>query len=580
MAFDAGMTACLVHELRGKITGAKVEKVHQPSRDDIVLVLHKGGDRYHLLLSASSNNPRVCLSDGRYENPLSEPMFCMLLRKHLQGAKISQVEQPDFERVFIFTFDAYDDLGYECNKYLAVEIMGKFSNIIFLNEEKRVVSACKLVDFSLSEKRQILPGILYELPPKQDKKLPLTENRDSFLCGLSATDKNADKYLISAYSGLSPLVAREIVYRATKATDTPASMCDGEKLWFHFSTVVSAIINCDFSPCIIIDNGRAVEYSFIDIRQYGMSAVCVHLDRASEVIERYFSTRGNAERIKQKSQDILRLLSNAESRLARKIALQQAELADCAKKEEYKLYADLINANIYRIERGAEQVRLENYYSDNYEQVDIPLDVRLTAAANAQVYYKKYNKAKKAESVLSVQIEIAKADLEYVYTVFDCLSRAQTTADLDEIREELYAAGLASRRKDSVRRKQKPGKPDEFLSSDGYRILCGKNNLQNDALTFKTADKRDYWFHVKGAPGSHVILCCKGEEPPVRTFTEAATVAATYSKVSDSENVAVDYTFVKNIKKPPAAKPGYVIYHTNWSAYVTPDKKLCDNLKI
>ena len=580
MAFDAGMTACLVHEFNEKIKGLKVEKIHQPSKDEIVLVFRYGSERFHLLLCANSNNPRVCLCDGEYENPIAAPMFCMLLRKHLAGARLREITQPDFERVIIFTFDAYDELGCECNKYLAVEIMGKFSNIIFLNEDKKVVSACKIIDFSLSEKRQILPGMTYELPPKQNKKIPLFENKESFISSLSGESKSADKYIVSAYSGISPLVAREIVYLASHATDTPVCDCDGEKLWFYFNSVINSIKSCNFFPCVVRDDGKAVEYSFIEIRQYGARAVCEMNDSPSVAVEKYFSSRSSAERIKQKSQDILRLLTAAESRLQRKTEIQQRELADCAKKEEYKLFADLINANIYRIKKGADKALLENYYSESGERIEIPLDSRLTPAANAQRFYKKYNKAKHAEAALTRQLELDRADLDYVYTVFDSLSRASTAAELDEIREELYNAGFASRMKGYVKKKQKPGKPISFISSDGYRILCGKNNLQNDALTFKSAEKHDYWFHVKGAPGSHVILCCNGQEPPSRAFTEAATVAATYSKMSDSENVAVDYTLVKNVKKPAGAKPGYVIYHTNWSAYVTPDKALCDKMMI
>lgn len=573
MALDAGMVACLCHEFNEKIIGAKVDKIYQPSKDELLFSMRAGARAEKLLLSCASNSPMVCLTEEKFENPLTAPMLCMLLRKHLAGGRLLSVSQPEFERVIIFEFSCLDEMGDPCTKYMVAELLGKFSNIILLNSQKRILGAVKTVDFSASEKRQILPGFVYELPPKQDKFNPLIETKEGFIQKISSRDTRADQYILSTYAGLSPLMAREIVYKASKMTDAHLADCDIEKIWFYFKQVVGSIKEGVFQPVLLKDrNGKPIEYSFTLIQQYGAAAVCEPFESPSRLIETFFKTRSEADRVKQKAADILKLLSNAEARLNKKIALQTEELARCAKMEEYRQLADLIHAHMVVIKRGMKSVQVDNYFTDPVQRIEIPLDERLSASANAQRYYKKYNKAKAAKSALSAQIEIAKADLDYISSVFDALTRAKTTAELEEIRQELYETGFASRMKNYVKKKAASGKPLEYTSSDGFRILCGKNNTQNDLLTFKTADKNDYWFHVKNAPGSHVILCCRGQEPPERAFTEAACIAAAHSKLSEGENVPVDYTKVRNVKKPPGGKPGYVIYHTNWTAYVSPEK--------
>ncbi|MCI8590509.1 MAG: fibronectin/fibrinogen-binding protein [Clostridiales bacterium] len=572
MAFDAGMVACLCHEFKNTILGAKVDKIYQPSKDEIFIVFRNGKKGTRLLLSCAPGTQRVVLTEEKPENPLTAPMLCMLLRKHLMGGKLTAISQPDFERMLLFTFSCYDEMGDPCVKYLAAEMLGKFSNLILFDQSYRILGAVKTVDFSTSEKRQILAGLPYELPPKQDKVNPLCESKEGFLQKARDSSQAADRFILSSYAGISPLIAKEIVYRAHKTTNKPLCECDLEKLWFYFDSIIRCVKENAYHPVLIMDQtGKAVEYSFVAIEQYGVSVVCNCYESPSLLVETFFETRTQSERHRQKAADVFRLLSNAETRLTRKIELQTKELSQCNQKEEYKQYADLIHAHMYLIKRGMKSVRVQNYYSQSGELIDIPLNEQLSPAANAQWYYKKYNKAKVAQTELTKQIAIAKADLAYIYTVFDALTRAQTTAEIDEIRQELAEAGFAARKKGEVKQKTL-GKPLSFISTDGYRMLCGKNNMQNDQLTFKTADKNDYWFHVKNAPGSHVILCCNGEEPPERAFTEAAKLAASHSKLADGENVPVDYTKVKNVKKPPGAKPGYVIYHTNWTAYVSPEK--------
>ncbi|MCI8331222.1 MAG: fibronectin/fibrinogen-binding protein [Clostridiales bacterium] len=575
MAFDAGMVACLCHELNQNLIGAKIDKIYQPAKDEIFIVFRNGGQASRLLLSCAPGTQRVVLTAEKPENPLTAPMLCMLLRKHLIGAKLTDIQQPDFERVLIFTFSCYDEMGDPCVKYLAAEMLGKFSNLILLDQSYRILGAVKTVDFSTSEKRQILAGLRYELPPKQDKVNPLNETKEGFVQRAQTTADGlqpADRFILSSYAGISPLIAKEIVYRAHKVTKKPLCECDFDKLWFYFDLIVRCIREQTYHPVLIADHdGRAVEYSFVAIEQYGATAACDFYESPSLLVETFFETRAKAERHRQKAADVFKILSNAESRLTRKIALQTEELSLCSQKDEYKQYADLIHAHMYLIKRGMKSISVQNYYSQTGEMIDIPLDERLSPSANAQRYYKKYNKAKVAQTELNKQIDIAKADLDYLYTVFDALTRAETTAEIDEIRQELAETGFAVHKKGETKKKTM-GKPLAFISTDGYRMLCGKNNIQNDQLTFKMADKNDYWFHVKNAPGSHVILCCNGEEPPERAFTEAARLAASHSKLAEGENVPVDYTKVKNVKKPPGAKPGYVIYHTNWTAYVSPEK--------
>ncbi len=582
MAFDAGMVSAIVHELNARIVGARVEKVTQPERDEIVLLLHLGRENMRLALSSGTNNPHFNITSTVKENPMTPPMFCMLLRKHLTGARVSGITQFGFERAVEFAFDCYDEMGFETTKYLVTETMGKYSNVILLNAEKKVVSALKIIDLATSNVRQILPGFPYELPPEQKKLSPLTATKEQFMeAYATAGDVCADKFILSSFYGFAAVVAREIAYRAAGQVDAPLHKCDAERLWESFSFVVSRINGGEYEPWLVSDaSEKPVEYLFFEPLEYGANFETRRLESFGELLDEYFGRRDKAERIRQRTADIFRLLTNAEARLEKKLALQRQDLLACADKERYKLWGDLITGNIYRLSRGMQTAVLENYYDDACPTVEIPLDKRLTPQQNAQKYYKKYNKSKTAEIELAKQIKLAEAELEYIYTVFDSLTRAESESDILEIRAELHGSGYASRMKNYSPKKMSAPKLMEFKTSGGYKILCGKNNHQNDYLTTRLASKNDYWFHVKNQPGSHVVMVTDGEEPSERDFTEAAMVAAYYSKANEGQNVAVDYTLVRNIKKPSGSKPGFVTYSTNYTAYVTPDEKTVLALKV
>lgn len=575
MAFDAGMLACALSELKGAALGARIEKVYQPERDEIILQMRsfEGGKR--LLINAGSNNPRIGFTEIPKENPQNPPMFCMLLRKYLQGAKLVEIEQAPFDRVAFLGFETRDEMGFECRRYLIAELMGKYSNLIFADGEKKIITAMRTTDFSLDSLRQLLPGMTYMLPPSQNKENPLTVDEACFRALLSAapSERRADKVLVESFSGVAPVVAREIVYRATGHVDTPLRYCFLDDLWLRFSHVAERIRTEDFEPCLILEGEKPIEYCFMPITQYG-DAECRPMAGAGKLFDTYFDQRDREQRVHQRASDILRLLTNAESRIRRKLEAQRGELADCEKGNEYKKYGDLITANIYRLARGDRVATFDDYeqmHEDgSFERVTVELDSRLTPAANAQRYYKRYNKAKTAKIELNRQIELGEAELAYLYTVFESLTRAETPSDLTEIRDELYRSGYASRMKSYS--SHKPHNPTvmKFVTPDGMTVLCGKNNVQNEYITHRLADKQDYWFHAKQTPGSHVLLVTEGREPTDLDFTTAAEIAAHYSK-AEGANIAVDYTLAKHVKKPAGAKPGFVIYHTNWTAYVTPD---------
>ena len=585
MAFDAGMLACMTWEILSESKGARIEKVYQPDRDEIHIQIRSlhGGRR--LLINAGSNNPRIGFTEIPKENPQNPPMFCVLLRKHLQGARLSNIEQLGFERAILLSFDTRDEMGFDTKCYLVAELMGKYSNLIFLDADKRIVSALKTVDFTTSSLRQVLPGMLYELPPKQDKSDPLECDGGEFFAFYdeASKDQRADKFIISTFLGISSAVAREMVYRACRDIDATLEICPKEKLYNAFCEIIGQIKESRYTPSTVFEGERAVEYAFCELTHY-TGLTLKSFESPSEMIDRFFEGRDREVRVKQKATDILKILTNSESRLLKKINKQRAELEDCKQGEKYKKQGDLIIANIYAIERGMKRVELIDYEAYNeidgtFDKVVIELDSRLSPSANAQRMFKRYNKCKTAERELSVQIEKAERELEYIYSVFDALAHAENTSDLVEIRDELYTSGYASKMKNYRPQKRKSTSFMRFKTSDGYTVLCGKNNIQNEHITFDLAEKSDYWFHVKNKAGSHVVMVCNGEEPDAVNFTEAAEIAAFYSSVEGGVNVPVDYTFAKNVKKIQGANPGLVIYHTNWTAYVTPSAEKIAKLR-
>jgi predicted ribosome quality control (RQC) complex YloA/Tae2 family protein len=579
MAFDAGMLACVIAEIREKSLGARVEKVFQPERDEIVLQMRslEGGKR--LQINAGSNNPRLAFTTEQKENPAVPPMLCMLLRKHLQGAKLANVYQAGFERVAILVFETRDEMGFACTRYLIAEVMGKYSNLIFANGDWKVMASLRTVDFSTSSLRQVLPGMTYELPPKQDKTNPIEVTPEEFFSLLAAApaDRPIDKWITSAFLGISASVAREIAYRAAKSIDAPIGAVDRARIQSAFFSIVDMIRGGNFAPCMVLDGTKPIEYAFCELTQYGSPFEMQRFESAGQMLDAFFRTRDREQHIRQRAADILRILTNADARIRKKLAIQRTELADCERGEEYKKFADLITANLYQLTRGmtrAELIDYEDYREDgSFGSAVVTLDSRLSPAANAQRYYKRYNKSKTARVELTRQIELGERELDYVDSVFDSLAHAETAADLAEIRDELYRSGYASRMKNYALAR-KPATPTvaRFRTTGGFLVLCGKNNVQNEYITHKLAAKTDYWFHVKNLPGSHTVMVCDGEEPDVRDFTEAAEIAAYFSKGADGTNVEVDYTLVRNVKKPAGAKPGFVIYHTNWSCVVTPNE--------
>lgn len=577
MAFDSAMVHAVVCELSDLLINARVDKIHQPEKDEIHLLVRNNGENFRLVISSSANNSRIHLSSIQKENPPVPYNFCILLRKQLSGGRITSVTQLGFERVVKITVESKDEMGYSQIRNIYAEVMGKYSNIMLTDEEDKILGVIRPVDFTTSQKRQVLPGMKYEMPPAQDKISPLEEARENFikLYGECYPVPSVEKYITSRYQGLSRLSAGEIAYKSK--TETP------EDLWNSFSSFMDIVKSGEREPVVIYDeNRKPIEYSFTPIEQYGSGFECVKYQRVSEAIETFFRSRDNIDHTRQRASDLFKTISNIKNRLNRKTALQREELSNADKKDEYKLYGDLINANIYALRRGMDKARLINYYEESCPEIEIPLDSRLSPAQNAQAYFKKYAKAKNASVILEKQIEESARELEYIDSVLDSLMRATGQSELDEIRMELEHSGYLGK---SGGKKKKPlpyklqTKPTEYRTSGGYRVLCGKNNLQNDALTFKSASKLDWWFHVKNAPGSHVVMFCDGEEPSEKDFTEAAMIAAVNSSLSEGKHISVDYTQIKNIKKPSGANPGYVIYHTNYSAYVTSDAEYVEKLK-
>lgn len=583
MAFDAAMTAAVCGECNRVLTAARLDKISQPEKDEIVLTFRTQEGNRRLVISASNNNPHVAISERQKENPMTAPMFCMVLRKHLSSARFLRAEQPPFERVIMFIFESHDDMGFACEKTIVCEIMGKYSNIMLIDGNQKIIAPIKTVDFSQSQKRQVLPGMQYELPPAQDKLDPTTETEAGFVLRMKSAsdDMRAEKWLVANYMGISPLLAREIVYTLCARTDAPLSALSATLLWRSLCAFLEK--TSDPTPTLVKDeNGKPVAFAYYPITQYGSHMQTETCATLGELCDRFFAERDHIDRVKQRASDIFKLLANAETRLQKKIDAQEAELIACAEGETYKKMGDLITSNIWQLSRGMEKAELIDYSDEGMPTVTVELDTRLSPAQNAQRYYKRYAKARRAEVVLREQIALAKAELAYLDTVFDALTRAEVEADLDEIRDELYHSGYASRMKQYAQRKKKVPKPMTFITSGGYRVLCGKNNAQNEYITHKLASKNDIWFHAKNVPGSHVVLFTNGtpmDDIPERDFTEAATVAAVYSKVGEAKNAPVDYTLIRQLKKPPQAKPGMVIYHTNWSAYVTPDEALVNTLR-
>lgn len=579
MALDGIMLSLICDELKEILVNGKTDKITQPDRDMLVFSFRTQKGNKKLLLSASAASARICLTEKTYENPLTPPMFCMLMRKHLTSSKLINVETLARERIVIFTFECFNEFGDKVTRRLAVEIMGKHSNIILIDENGIITDSVKRIDFTTSSVRQILPGLRYEYPPMQDKLDPLGTDIEALVCAIvSHRDMSLDKAILQSIQGFSPVVCREIAYQSLRGDIK--DICDmNEDEIIKLKVILKRLLSEPKTPCLVLDKDgkRPIEFSFTEIHQYGTAGITKILSSFSELVDTAFEQKAKADTQKRKQDDVLRILSTSCERISRKLAAQKSDLALCADKDKYRKYGDLISSNIWQIEKGAASCTLEDYFDGG--KITIPLDVMLSPAQNAQRYYKKYRKADTAEKMLTKQIEDSENELKYIDTVFDELTRAETLTEIAEIREELIQSGYARAVKSGKPLKQKESLPNSFITDDGITVLCGRNNVQNDKLTLKTAQNGFIWLHVKNIPGCHTVIMENADNVPERTLIQAAVLAATFSKAADSNQVPVDYTLIKHVHKPSGAKPGMVIYTNQKTLFVSPDNGLAERLK-
>lgn len=578
MPFDAIFLSAVRQELL-PLTGSRVDKIQQPSRDTVLLHLRgrDGGGR--LLLSANVNRPRIHLTQASFENPAQPPMFCMLLRKHLTGGRLAEITQPPAERSVSLVFDCTDEMGVPCRKKLILELMGRNSNLILTGADGRILDCLRRVDFEMSELRQVLPGLFYHDPPRQDKRIPAETDAAEIARLLDAAEpgRRLDKWLLDTFAGISPLIARELSFRFTGETDTPLGGLDVAALAAFLAREFS--LPEGFVPVLLQKDSEPKEFSYREILQYGDYLEETRCASFSELLDRFYTQTDRSERMRQKSQTLRKTVTTLHERVLRKLEHQRQEREATLDREQLRRMGDIVTANLHAISRGQTLLRAENFYEADAPIIEIPLKPDLSPQQNAAKFYKEYAKAKTAEKVLAQQLLQGEQEAEYLATVLDELSRAESESDLAEIRQELEAGGYvrpADRRKQP---KLPASRPMEFTSSDGYRILVGRNNRQNDQLSMKTARKDDLWLHIQKFHGTHVIISCAGVRPPDRTVTEAAMLAAFYSQAKNGQNVPVDVTQVRNLRKPNGAKPGMVVYDHYQTVIVTPDAALPDTLR-
>lgn len=586
MPLDALCLSGVVHELQNALSGAKIDKIYQPGRDEVVLALRAPAGNVKLLLSANPSHPRAHLTQISRENPDKPPMFCMLLRKHLSGARLLELLQPPMERVVDLRLEALDELGDRVERRLVLEAMGRHSNLILLDGEGRIMDCLRRVDSDMSARRQVLPGLFYRLPPAQEKLDPSSLDRAALESALAAApeESQADKWLLDTFGGLSPLICRELAFQAGGATDARLhQMGEGgrSRLLDELEGLLRSVQENSFTPVMLEKEGHPSDFTFQPISQYGPAVSCVPFPSFSALLDRFYEQRENQERVRQRGQDLIRSVTNARDRAARKIGLQEQELAATRDRERLRQFGDIITSNLHAMEKGMSRLTAADFYDPECPQIHIPLDPLLTPQQNAAKYYKEYNKAKTAESILTLQLEKGRRDLDYLNSVLEAIALAEGERDLQEIRQELTDTGYLRRpSKARDRGKRVASKPMEFRSSSGLRISVGKNNTQNDLLTTKQAFKSDLWFHTQKIHGSHVILWTEGGQPDLTSIQEAAQLAAWFSQGRESGKVAVDYTPVKYVKKPGGARPGMVVYTTYETAYVAPDGELARRLRV
>ncbi|MCM1267406.1 MAG: NFACT family protein [Bacteroidales bacterium] len=578
MAFDGITIAGIAKELHDTILGGRIYKIAQPENDALLLTIKNNSTQYRLLLSADASLPLVYLTEKNKQSPLTAPGFCMLLRKHLQNARITAIAQPGLERILCFRLEHLNELGDLCTKKLIVEIMGKHSNIIFCDDSDQIIDSIKHISGMVSSVREVLPGRPYFIPQTQEKEDPLAPlSYVNFKAQMAEKPMPLYKALYTSYTGLSPVIAQEICHRAGADADLPArTLAETEEtalsaVFTAFSDLMEQVRNGDFSPVIIYEQRTSsrtpVEFAALPLTLYA-DRESQTFSGISEVLERYYAERETVTRIRQKSVDLRRIVQTALERNVKKYDLQIRQMKDTEKRDKYKVYGELINAYGYNVEPEAKSLEALNYYTG--ETVTIPLDNTLTPQENAQRYFEKYGKLKRTYEALSELTVQVKEEIEHLESILTALDIAQQEEDLTQIREELVESGYI-RRKGGAKKAKITSRPFHYLSSDGFHIYVGKNNLQNDELTFKSAAGNDWWFHAKQMPGSHVVLKTEGAEVPDRAFEEAARLAAYYSKGRGQDKVEIDYIQKKHVKKPAGAKPGFVVYYTNYSMTIDTD---------
>lgn len=572
MPLDAVTVSALAKELSERLEGGRIDKVQQPERDMLLLSLRAKGENLRLVIAAGTGNARAGITRGSFENPAEPPMFCMLMRKHLVGARILSVTQPEYERLLIFTLDTHDELGVQSEKKLAVELIGRSANAVLIGADGRIIDCMRRMDFAGDALRRMLPGMIYRLPPKQEKPVFFALDPAQRRALIASADKTVpvDKWLMDSFSALSPLICRELAYRCNNDYVNLPDACDA---------LCEAVAAGELAPWLISIDGKPKDFSFMAISQYGPAAQLERYDSFSEMLDAFYTRRDRAEQQRRRSHDLTKTVRTLRDRQQRKLAAQYEELRRTEGREDIRHQAELVTANIYRLRRGDRSLECEDYYDPACPVVHIELDPLKTPQQNAAALYKEYNKLKAAEQHLTVLTREGERQLDYLNSVLDELERAETDRDLSDIRRELTKTGYIRARKGGKAERVKPQSPMKFVSDDGLEILAGRSNAQNDELTLKLARRTDYWLHTQRVHGSHVIIRCEGEEPPPRTLEQAAGIAAYYSQARGAGKVQVDYTMVRNVRKPSGALPGKVIYTDHKTMLAESDGALAERLK-
>lgn len=570
MALDGIVIANLVCELNQNILNSRINKIAQPEKDELLFTLKGPNGQQRLAMSASASLPFLYLTDQNKKSPLTAPNFCMLLRKHIANGRIIRIEQPGLERIIRFEIEHLDDLGDLCHKILIVELMGKHSNIIFCQEDNTIIDSIKHISAQVSSVREVLPGRTYFIPETTRKENPLLSTRESFFTSVFRKPESVCKAIYSSYTGISPSIANEICDRAGIDGDFSASSLNEDEqlhLFHHFEWFLTDIRELRFFPNIIYKGKEPIEFAAVRLHTYQNYETKAFYS-ISNVLETYYAVRNVYTRIRQKSSDLRRIVATALERNRKKYILQQKQLKDTEKRETYKIYGELLNTYGYGLKEGAKSLEALNYYTN--EMITIPLNGDLSASENAKKYFDRYGKLKRTYEALTELVRETKAEIDHLESIATALDIAVLEEDLVQIKEELTDFGYIRKKRNEKRAKSK-SKPFHYISSDGFHMYVGKNNFQNDELTFQFSSGSDWWFHAKGMPGSHVIVKTDGKELPDATFEEAGKLAGYYSKGKNSEKVEIDYLQRKHVKKPNGSAPGFVVYYTNYSLTIHPD---------